>query len=75
MPTTRLFIECPNCHTQYLIKDQTLRYSNGAHIQNVADAPEWQQFICPCRSDTPYRFKMADRFQPNENRFKVNRPA
>ncbi len=61
MPTTRLFVECPNCHTQYLMKDQTLSYSNGAHIENVPDDPEWQQLVCPCLPRSPYKFKLSEK--------------
>jgi hypothetical protein len=59
MAKTRLYIECPNCHTQYLVSE-FVRYSNGAHIENVAGAPEWQRLLCPCQPDTPYKFKMSE---------------
>jgi hypothetical protein len=60
MPKTRLYIECPNCHMQYLLKEIALTYSNGAYIENVAGAPEWQRLLCPCRPDTPYKFKLSE---------------
>jgi hypothetical protein len=59
MAKTRLYTECPNCHTQYLV-NESVRYSNGAYIENVAGAPEWQRLICPCRPDTPYKFKLSE---------------
>lgn len=60
MSTTRLYVECPNCHTQYLIKKGALTYSSGAHIENVAGAPEWQRLLCPCRPGNPYQFKLSE---------------
>jgi hypothetical protein len=30
---TRLYVECPNCHMQYMVKDFELTCSNGAHIE------------------------------------------
>jgi hypothetical protein len=60
MPKTRLYVECPNCHTHYLVKKGALSYSNGAHIENVAGAPEWQRLLCPCRPETPHRFKLSE---------------
>jgi len=60
MPKTRLYVECPNCHMQYLLKKSALNYSNGAHIENVAGAPEWQRLLCPCRPDEPYKFKLSE---------------
>jgi hypothetical protein len=44
MSKTRLYVECPTCHMQYLLKEIALTYSNGAYIENVAGAPEWQRF-------------------------------
>ena len=61
MATTRLFVECPNCHTQYLMKERPYNHSNGAYIENVAGAPEWQRLICPCRPRTPYKFKLTEK--------------
>jgi hypothetical protein len=61
MTTTRLFVECPNCHQQYLMKEHPLNYSNGAYIENVAGAPEWQRLLCPCRPDQPYKFKLSEK--------------
>jgi hypothetical protein len=46
---------------QYLMKDFSLTYSNGAHIENVAGAAEWQRLICPCRPQEPYRFKLKEK--------------
>jgi len=60
MPTTRLYFECPNCHMQYLLKKGALYYSNGAYIENVAGAPEWQRLLCPCRPGTPHKFKLSE---------------
>jgi hypothetical protein len=60
MSTTRLYVECPSCHTQYLIKEGGLTYSSGAYIENVAGAPEWQRLICPCRPGNPYKFKLSE---------------
>jgi hypothetical protein len=53
MLKTRLYVECPNCRMQYLMKDFDLSYSNGAYIENVAGSPEWQRLICPCQPQTP----------------------
>jgi hypothetical protein len=44
----------------YLIKKGALSYSNGAHIENVAGASEWQRLICPCRPETPHKFKLSE---------------
>lgn len=63
MSKTRLYIECPNCNTQYLIKECVLSYGNGAYIEDVAGMPEWQRLLCPCRPDTPYRFKLSERMR------------
>jgi hypothetical protein len=60
MPTTRLYFECPNCHMQYHLKKGALYYSNGAYIENVAGAPEWQRLLCPCRPETPHKFKLSE---------------
>lgn len=72
MPTTRLYIECPNCHMQYLVNEIALMYSNGACIENVAGMPEWQRLLCPCRPESPYKFKLSETmrlhlFSPDEN--------
>jgi hypothetical protein len=72
MSKTRLYVECPNCHMQYLMKDFGLTYSNGASIENVAGSPELQRLICPCQLGTPYKFKLKERtrlhvFQENES--------
>lgn len=61
MPRTRLYVECPNCHMQYMVKDFSLTYSNGACIENVAGSPEWQRLICPCQPRNPHRFKLKER--------------
>lgn len=60
MSKTRLYVECPSCHMQYLMKDFGLTYSNGAYIENVAGSAEWQQLICPCRPYEPYKFKLKE---------------
>lgn len=60
MAKTRLYVECPNCQMQYLIKDFELAYSNGARIDNVPETREWQKLLCPCRPGDPYKFKMSE---------------
>ena len=60
MLKTRLYVECPHCHMQYLMKDFGLTYSNGAYIENVAGAPEWQRLLCPCRPQNPHKFKLCE---------------
>jgi hypothetical protein len=60
MEKTRLYIECPNCHMQYLMKDCGLTYSNGAYIENVAGASEFQRLLCPCRPGNPHKFKLRE---------------
>lgn len=72
MLKTRLYVECPNCHMQYLLKDFGLTYSNGAYIENVAGSPGCQRLICPCRPHDPHKFKLKERtrlhvFQENES--------
>lgn len=72
MSKTRLYVECPTCHMQYLVKDFDLAYTNGAYIENVAGSPEWQRLICPCQPRNPYKFKLKERtrlhtFQENES--------
>jgi hypothetical protein len=42
------------------MKPDRLVYSNGAYIEDVPGAPEWQRLICPCRSGTPYKFKLNE---------------
>jgi hypothetical protein len=59
MPTTRLFVECPNCHAQYSLKGPRT-YSNGAIIEDVAGAPDWQRLICPCQWE-PYKFNLTEK--------------
>jgi hypothetical protein len=44
---------------QYLV-NETARYSNGAHIENVAGCPEWQRLLCPCQPHNPYKFKLSE---------------
>jgi len=61
MPKTRMYVECPGCHTQYLVKEFALTYSNGARIENPADSDEWQQLICPCQPKQPFAFKLKER--------------
>ncbi len=61
MPTTRLSIECPHCHQQYILKKAPLTYSNGAYIENVAGTPEWQRLLCPCRPNQPYKFRLIEK--------------
>ena len=60
MSKTRLYVECPSCLMQYMVKDFTLAYSNGAYIENTAD-PEWQRLVCPCRPKEAFRFKLRER--------------
>jgi hypothetical protein len=57
---------------QYLVNEIALTYSNGAHIENVAGMPEWQRLLCPCRPESPYKFKLSETmrlhlFSPDEN--------
>ena len=59
MPT-RLYVQCPFCQTRYQITERELKFSNGAYIENVAGAPEWQRLLCPCRPYEPYKFKLAE---------------
>ena len=63
MPRTHLYVECPNCRMQYLMKDFGLTYSNGAYIENVAGSSEWQCLICPCRPHNPHKFKLKERMR------------
>jgi hypothetical protein len=58
---TRLYVECPKCHMQYLLKDFGLTYSNGAYIENVAGPDEWQRLICPCQPYEPHKFKLKEK--------------
>jgi CheY-like chemotaxis protein len=39
---------CRMLHMQYLVNEIALTYGNGAYIENVAGAPEWQRLLCPC---------------------------
>jgi hypothetical protein len=61
MTTTRLSVECPNCHQRYVLKQGPLKYSNGAYIENVAGTSEMQRLLCPCRPDEPYKFRLAEK--------------
>jgi hypothetical protein len=61
MLKTRLYVECPGCRMQYLIKDFGLTYSNGAYIEDIAGAPEWQRLLCPCRPYEPHKFKLKQK--------------
>ena len=61
MLRTRLYVECPNCRMQYMMKDFSLIYSNGAYIENVASSPEWQRLICPCQPQNPHKFKLKEK--------------
>jgi hypothetical protein len=45
---------------QYLLKKGALYYSNGAYIENVAGAPEWQRLLCTCRPGMPHKFKLSE---------------
>jgi hypothetical protein len=45
---------------QYLLKKGALYYSNGGYIENVAGTPEWQRLLCPCRPETPHKFKLSE---------------
>ena len=72
MLKTRLYVDCPDCHMQYLMKDFGLTYSNGAYIENVAGSPELQRLICPCQPGNSFQFKLKERtrlhvFQENES--------
>lgn len=72
MPKTRLYVECPKCHMQYLVKDFGLTYSNGAYIEDVRDSPECQLLFCPCRPQEPQKLKLKEKarlhlFQENES--------
>ncbi len=60
MPKTRLYVDCPNCHMQYMMKDFSLTYSNGAYIENVVGESEWQKLVCPCQPKIPHRFKVKE---------------
>jgi hypothetical protein len=46
---------------QYMVKDFSLTYSNGAYIENAKEAPEWQELICPCRPGERYTFKLKEK--------------
>jgi len=46
---------------QYMVKEFALTYSNGAHIENVADSEELQQLVCPCQPNQPFTFKLKER--------------
>ncbi len=61
MPRTHLYVECPSCRMQYMVKEFSLTYSNGAYIENVAGSPEWQRLFCPCQLRNPYKFKMKEK--------------
>jgi hypothetical protein len=61
MRKTCLYVECPNCHMQYLLKDFALTYSNGAYIEDVPGDPEWQRLICPCGRHQPHKFKLKEK--------------
>jgi hypothetical protein len=54
------------------MKKGELTYSSGAYIENVAGVPDTQRLVCPCRPDTPYKFKLSERqrlhvFSSDEN--------
>jgi hypothetical protein len=61
MSTTRLFIECPNCHQKYSVKEGLSRYSNGAYIEKVAGGADMGRLLCPCRPDEPFKFRLAEK--------------
>ena len=42
------------------MKQGALTYSNGAYIENVAGAPEWQRLLCPCQPGNPHKFKLSE---------------
>jgi hypothetical protein len=46
---------------QYMVKDFSLTYSNGAYIEGEAETAEWQVLICPCRPGERYKFKLKER--------------
>jgi hypothetical protein len=53
MLKTRLYVECPNCRMQYLMKDFDLKYSNGAYIENVAGSPVMAATDLPVPTSNP----------------------
>ncbi len=53
--------ECPSCRMQYLVKEFSLPYSNGAYIEDVAGSPEWQRLFGPCQPRNPYKFKLKEK--------------
>jgi hypothetical protein len=61
MSKTRLYVECPNCSMQYMVKDFSLTYSNGARIEDAVETPEWQVLICPCRPGERHKFKLKEK--------------
>ena len=61
MSKTRLYVECPSCLMQYMVKDFSLTYSNGAYIENIPDSSDWQRLVCPCRPKESFRFKLRER--------------
>jgi len=58
---TRLYVECPNCHMQYMVKDFGLTYSNGARIEDIDDPAAFQRLVCPCNPRQPTKFKLRER--------------
>lgn len=61
MSKTRLYVECPNCQMQYMVKDFGLTYSNGARIEDIDDSAEFQRLICPCKPREPHKFRLRER--------------
>ena len=61
MSKTRLYVECPHCRMQYMVKDFGLTYSNGAFIEHAGENGERQRLFCPCSPRIPYEFKLREK--------------
>jgi hypothetical protein len=61
MSPTRLFIECPNCHQKYSLKEGLFNYGNRAFIEKVAGASDLRWLLCSCRPNQPYKFTLAEK--------------
>jgi hypothetical protein len=46
---------------QYMVKEFSLTYSNGAYIEDSAETPHSQVLICPCRPGERYKFKLKEK--------------
>jgi hypothetical protein len=42
-------------------EENSAHHSNGAYVENVAGAPEWQRLLCPCRPNKPYKFRLTEK--------------